>query len=224
MKIAVSMRRIENGKTPELMDAIAQSWVNLINEIRLNAVLIPIPNNEKTAHNIIRRFDFNGIILSGGNDWGAVEIRDNIETFLLKTAVKQKLPLFGVCRGMQVLNILFGKGSEKSLSKVRSSFHAGKKHIVNLDKECSLINSLGFRHSEIEVNSFHNYGVVCGRAAHILKIFAISGRDDIVEGLYHPELPIVGVQWHPERYDSIQKIDRLLIKRLFSEGAFWKTR
>jgi len=56
-----------------------------------------------------------------------------------------------------------------------------------------------------------------------LRAFAQS-NDDIVEGLYHPNLPIVGIQWHPGRKTSDDTINKILINDFLDKKFLWKTK
>jgi putative glutamine amidotransferase len=50
----------------------------------------------------------------------------------------------------------------------------------------------------LNVNSYHDQGITRDQVASPLEVFALS-EDDIVEGAYNPDLPILGIMWHPER-------------------------
>lgn len=64
--------------------------------------------------------------------------------------------------------------------------------------------------AEVIVNSYHDQGVVLSGLAGALRPFALADGD-LVEGLYHPDHPIVAVQWHPERERAITALDRELV-------------
>ncbi len=51
---------------------------------------------------------------------------------------------------------------------------------------------------------------------------ASSVADGIVEGLYHPQLPVLAVQWHPERPNPATQFDVEILGRFLREGEFWK--
>jgi len=53
-----------------------------------------------------------------------------------------------------------------------------------------------------------------------LKVFALS-EDELVEGLYHPDYPLLGIQWHPERSGATAGFDSRLIQS-FLQRIFWK--
>ncbi|MGR3175981.1 MAG: gamma-glutamyl-gamma-aminobutyrate hydrolase family protein [Candidatus Scalindua sp.] len=212
LNIGISMRVAEQGKGSERVDTIAQSWFWLISEILPDALLIPVPNNLDHVRKLVNRFQINAIILSGGNDWGSVQERDKVEIFLLESVLEHSWPLLGVCRGMQVLNIFFGGRLETHLSNHTICSHAGTNHRVkitgNLNMDCP---------PYIDVNSYHDQGVIETGVSKELNIIAISD-DGIIEGISHPEKQIMGIQWHPERYSTVMNIDRFLITELFSNS------
>jgi gamma-glutamyl-gamma-aminobutyrate hydrolase PuuD len=57
--------------------------------------------------------------------------------------------------------------------------------------------------------------------APTLRPFAIA-EDQTMEGVYHPELPIAGVMWHPERWDSPTQLDKILSDAFIYKQLFWK--
>lgn len=211
------MRIVENTGTGERLDALAISWCKFINHVLPKAILMPIPNNIELVKKMINDVKFKGFILSGGNDLGSEPGRDEVEFYLIEQAIKFSLPLFGVCRGLQVINVFFGGGLNKKKETDSNYYHAGSKHPV------ALLPNLGLKLSQPEfvVNSYHNqYVTQCGLADN-LEAFALS-ENDIVEGLFHNKYPIMGVQWHPERYSNIQEMDSYLFEKLFLKEIFRK--
>ncbi len=159
-----------------------------------------------------------GVILSNGNDLGTAEIRDSMEYSLIGYCIEHKIPLLGVCRGLQVLNHYFGGSLVKDLAKITSVQHVDSSHSISIKGDIS-DQSGG---EKIDFNSYHNQGVQLQGLAKPLKNFAIAA-DEVVEGLYHESESIMAVQWHPERVNtkSASAFNETIICRLFSEGAFW---
>ena len=65
----------------------------------------------------------------------------------------------------------------------------------------------------IKLNSFHTHVVLVDCLSSSLQAFAIS-EGSVVEGFYHEELPIIGIQWHPERPNNCQLENKILIESI----------
>ena len=65
----------------------------------------------------------------------------------------------------------------------------------------------------VEVNSFHSQAICTEGLATGLQVFA-QGPDGLVEGIVHDELPIIGLQWHPERPHPATAFDDALLDAL----------
>jgi gamma-glutamyl-gamma-aminobutyrate hydrolase PuuD len=67
----------------------------------------------------------------------------------------------------------------------------------------------------MQVNSFHDDGILASQLASCLNITAVSDKERfLVEGFKHKSLPISGIQWHPERSVTSLEFDRLLIEKM----------
>lgn len=214
MKIAITMRCVDNGAYAETRDALSREWVQYVAKIMPKAILVPVLNNPDSVLDIAKTLDIDGIILSNGNDWGTDLKRDQTETKLFKYAFGHRLPILGVCRGFQVLNLLMGGKLEKNIKSVSGEDHAGRPHSVYL-KEKSLFRKFAGKNA-IKVNSYHNQGFLLEDLSPELKTFALSPKG-VVEGFYHLSMPIVGIQWHPERKNSSADFDKKLILNLFAK-------
>lgn len=123
---------------------------------------------------------------------------DRIQWQLMEMAVKDRKPVLGVCRGMQFINVFFGG---TLIQHLPSSEHHGaqkpeKYHDLATVKGTALGNLFPERTT---VNTRHHQGV--GVIGNGLKVSALwsFGDDTVVEAIEHQELPIIGLQWHPER-------------------------
>jgi len=197
-------------------------------------VLIPIPNSLSMLDDILENVKFTHIILSGGNDIDSSTylqeslyvqdssiIRDKIELRLLEVATQNNIPVLGICRGMQFINVFFGGKLIQSLQNqmLNSSHGPNTTHKVLVSNP----EITEFLDSEVfTTNSFHSQGVNPLVKAQELDIFAIHPETQIIEGLHHPSYPIAGVQWHPERTGGSAKLDRFIIKSFRDLRLFWK--
>ncbi len=119
--------------------------------------------------------------------------RDALELSLLAQFTAAGKPILGICRGMQMLNLFFGGTLIQDLAGHRQREGRDQTHSV-----CTVPGShlYGLYGSEMRVNSAHHQAV--SRPGKGLNI-AQRASDGVIEAVEHETLPIVGVQWHPER-------------------------
>jgi len=191
MKIGVTMRVLEFEARAEVWDCVDQSWDIHLRKFGLETVLVP--NSTDNVREFVSSNKIDGFILSGGNDLsylegavGANARRDILETEILRLALELKLPVFGVCRGTQLINYFLG-------GKItRVSGHAGTHHQIHSVVDKKLEQSL------VEVNSYHNWGIEpCSLGSGVTPLYLAN--DGTVEAISVVNLPWVGVMWHPER-------------------------
>lgn len=135
------------------------------------------------------------------------EGRDDMDFVLLKAFMKAKKPVFGIGRGLQVINVAQGGSLYRDLPVNPGTTHEGVKHTIQ-----SLGDSFAAVYSaEEEVVSEHHQGV--RELGRDLKICAKSS-DGLIEAIEHASLPVYAVQWHPEQSKS--PADKTLFERLIS--------
>lgn len=193
-----------------------QTYVRILENLGALPVLIPLQMSEPTLRGIFERLD--GLFLPGGEDMdpatygqerhpqlGPVDKeRDRTELLLTRWAMQRGLPILGVCRGVQVLNVAMGGTLYQDLitqcpdmdkhDYIPPKFERFRiSHPVQVAAESRLAQSLGHVH---EINSMHHQGVKEVGAG--LRVVA-TAPDGLPEALEAPELPFaLGVQWHPE--------------------------
>lgn len=219
MRIAITQRVVENNSYPERRDALDQAWAKLLLDVMPESVLLPIPNNPDSALTVVRKTNINGLILSGGEDWGKFPERDSTEQILFSHCQSAGLPVLGVCRGLHVINKLLGGKTAPPLQSTNTPMpHVEVHHSVQLKGDTFLSMS---ESETILVNSYHCNGLIKDAVAGELITFAISS-DGIMEGMHHASKPILAVQWHPERSSPFSDFDKSIIRSIFIKGAFWK--
>ena len=182
--------------------------------------------------------EVDGVLLTGGLDvdpaqYGeaphpateAAPDRDKFEIPLSRGAVAQDVPLFAICRGVQVLNVAGGGTLVQDIptaidSRLDHSVNVPKDHIahsVHVMPNTRLAEALGASVdlATCDVNSRHHQAV--GQLAPAFVASAVS-PDGIVEAIERPGAAFcVGVQWHPENFWRTGEFDGLF--REFVEAA-----
>lgn len=125
---------------------------------------------------------------------------DIIQLQALDIFYKARKPVLGICKGMQVINVYFGGTITQHIKE--SSEHAwengDKLHATSVREDSFLGKLYGKR---MITNSAHHQAI--DRTGRELRIVQ-TADDGIIEGIAHDKLPILGVQWHPERQFSSQ--------------------
>ena len=105
LKIGISLRIVSAENYDEKRDALSKDWPQFFE--KLNMTLVLIPNFLTNLESYLDSIEIDGIILSGGDNVGDFPERDSTETTLLQYGIIHDLPIFGVCRGMQMINHFF---------------------------------------------------------------------------------------------------------------------
>jgi len=190
-------------------------YMNGLEEAGAVPVILPLTVSEAVLKKTADFFD--GFLFTGGHDvdpklyrhektdrCGEVcETRDQMEAYLFREAVlNQNKPALGICRGIQLFNVLLGgtlyqdlpAEFSNSVSHAKGPPYDVPAHNVRLLPGSPLCKLAGKDH--LEVNSYHHQGI--NRIAEGLEIMAMAD-DGLVEAVYMPDRSWVwAVQWHPE--------------------------
>ncbi len=152
-----------------------------------------------------------GVIIGGGDDVDPEHYgmsgdagstydpdRDHLEMQIVRNALEAGVPILGICRGSQLINIVLGGDLHQDLRPMRSVTPNRNSLLpikwVDFEKNCQLARVYGRR--TLKVNSLHNQAV--NTVASDLTAVA-KDRDGFIQAFEHRHHPfIVGVQWHPE--------------------------
>ena len=160
--------------------------------------------------------NYDVLVLSGGGDLGIKsgaygsqtedlpignvnDDRDELERQLLEKAYECKMPVLGICRGMQVMNVFLGGTLWPDIGQ--GGFDGG----LHRDGEGGEppVGDIGhwtkMEDKEFEVTSHHHQGVrLLGKGLQVLS----KSSDGMIEAVKHESLPWFAVQWHPERTED----------------------
>lgn len=189
--------------------AVSVDYVHAIE--RANGVPVLIPPFGEEALQCVGRLD--GLLLTGGPDiepgryggsmheavYGVNPVRDASEIAVLREAMRLGLPVLGICRGAQLINVAHGGTLIEHLAGDGGVLHRtdesnGARHPVEIAHGTILAEVVGRR--VIEPVSFHHQAVRELGAG--LQVAAVA-PDGVIEAIVNPECAFcVGVQWHPE--------------------------
>lgn len=209
------------------LEKCIQNYVNAVEAVGLHAVLTE-KGDELKAFN-----SCDALLLPGGVDLnpslygeknnGAKDVNDEldeIENALLSMAVKDKKSVLGICRGLQFINVFFGGSLIQNISSC--SIHsrdgeADRVHSTNVYKQ-SFVYDI-YKEKSIMTNSAHHQAIK--RLAPNLEV-AQESEDGLIEAICHKKLPIIALQWHPERMCLSNKrsdtVDGLKVFQYFKDS------
>lgn len=227
---------VPSQNSTEKMVSVPQRYVRAITEAGGAPLLLPVSGNPHVYETLFSFID--GFVLTGGNDidparYGAIRDsgkisehspeREELEYLILSYAYRFDVPLLGICRGMQMINVCFGGTLYRDLEdqfggvarkhindEVKEMPHLqhwqkedyGKPtHDVFIKADSQLRRLLEREH--IMVNSMHHQGI-CDLSTIVDPVAYAS--DGLVEAIeVHNRNFMIGIQWHPEFFEDKQQ-------------------
>jgi len=195
-------------------NSIGGSYISAIENAGGTPIVIPIVQNEACLDDSFEIID--GLLLSGGVDidplyfgeeaesgLGKVDAdRDRVEIYLTTKALKKDIPILGICRGIQTLNVVAGGTLYQDINTDLSNILKHRQtapgwygtQTIDVKEGSRLLDILG--QTTIRVNSFHHQAV--RKVAPNFTISAVA-RDGVIEGIEGTNRRFsIGVQFHPE--------------------------
>lgn len=174
------------SKHGELFQSGSDALTDQLKNLGFNTFLI-------TPHlqtQMLQVFNFDLLVLQGGEGLGDIHDRDQFELKALSIAIERRIAVLAICRGMQLVNVFFGG----TLRKIDG--HVGVIHHVSGTFQG-------------QTNSFHEWAI--DSVGKGLTVEAIS-NDGAVEALANNNLSIMGIMWHPERDGCSIPLSVVLLK------------
>ncbi len=211
LRIGLTMREMLAEGYNEPRDALARVWGEFMQATLPEAVWLPVPNlGPDSARRFCDRWGINALILTGGEDIGVSPVRDATERALLQHFSRIGQPIFGVCRGLQLMWTELGGNLETK------GGHVGVRHRVRYARE----RTLDIDDRTGEVNSFHGFSLRESTAGLREPAVVFARADDgTAEGVRFGDSRMAGVMWHPEREAAANSADVSLIRSFFGLGT-----
>lgn len=192
-----------------------------------------IPFNEEVVKEQL--LNVQGLILSGGHDvdphnygeepeqklgdiWPE---RDKFDMRLLKLAEENGIPVLGICRGAQIINVYHGGTlyqdlsyrKEKTLKHSQGQTPTLLTHTVKTIAGTKIAELLGKK--EMQTNSFHHQLI-----KDVADDFKVSARcvDGVVEAIENEDASVIAVQWHPEMLHRVVPYQNNLFKYIIDNA------
>jgi len=209
--------------------ALGVTYTNALEAAGAAPVVLP-PLDTDTIDDLLDRLD--AVCLSGGPDVDPAEYGadrdaclgptwrrlDRFELALARAADEREMPVLGICRGSQVLNVSRGGDLIQHLGTAerddplhhRQRYRGERcSHRIEIEPDSVLARAVGV--TELDVNSFHHQAVRTVGAG--LRASALA-PDGVVEAVEDPDRPFfLGVQWHAE-FDTGRPTGRALLRTL----------
>jgi putative glutamine amidotransferase len=213
-----AVRMSQSGKYGGFCDVVYSRAIEQAGGV---PVMLPLTRDRNTLNHFLSLCD--GFLLSGGGDpreasgaygrrltaaerktlFAVDATRDEMELHLVRGIVKRDIPVLGICRGLQMMNVALGGTLLPDIPNHRNGMHRIKWSQPLF--KCR------------RVNSSHHQAV--GKVAPVLKVVAHSD-DGIIEAAVLPAAKFcVGVQFHPERMESFDEPFRKLVAAAQARAA-----
>lgn len=223
-KIGISASRTANGGSN-----VPGTYIEAIIKAGGTPIIIPVTTDGRLLNQIVS--DIDGLVMTGGEDINPLyykenpieenindidSLRDIYDLVLVKLAADRNIPILGICRGEQTINVAFGgtlyqdipiQHPDKNINHKQTVSREIGTHDIEIKKGTELFNIMGA--TKFSTNTFHHQAV-----KDIAPNFRLAAQtsDGIVEAIEaYPSRDILGVQWHPEGHVSGGDKDMLKI-------------
>ena len=143
------------------------------------------------------------------------------DKFVLSKYIENRIPIFGICRGFQTLNVHYGGSLSQHINQAYSSKSRDEEvdflSIINNNTVKDLLNKIGFKeiNKTYKVNSLHHQGFFYEQKGKNILPLLINTRYENIEAFISLTDLVAGVQWHPEELDNCT-FSKLIINHLIN--------
>jgi gamma-glutamyl-gamma-aminobutyrate hydrolase PuuD len=213
--LVVTRRTIRKNK---FIDYVSEAHLALLIRLKTLPVMVPVVQGARACLPGYLT-DMRGLLLVEGEDiepkhfkatrenYAHLEkthpLKDEIEIELIRFALRKNLPILGICRGSQLLNVVCGGTLYGDVQKEKKSLlkHINFAHYDSYRHPISIVAGTPlekwYAREALRVNSYHHQGI--RDLAPRFQPMAYA-KDGLVEGYYDPKKDfVVGLQFHPER-------------------------
>jgi len=213
--VVVARRTTRKNK---YIDYVAEAHLRLLVRLKMLPVVVPVVEGARACLPEYRK-DMRGLLLVEGEDiepkrfesapenYQYLEkthpLKDEIEINLIRYALRRRLPILGICRGSQLLNVaccgtLYGDVQKEKKSRLK---HIDYAHYDTYRHAISILPGsllqMWYARKALRVNSYHHQGI--RELAPRFQPMA-HAQDGLIEAYFDPRAEfVVGLQFHPER-------------------------
>jgi gamma-glutamyl-gamma-aminobutyrate hydrolase PuuD len=235
--IGVVSRRVSftHQDRPYPRYGVAISYLGALDSAGAAPIILPLTEDLALIESYYNMLD--GLLLAGGQDIHPLHygeephksldqvdpLRDITELDLCRRALRNDLPIFGICRGQQLLNVAAGgtlyqdihsQAGEDRIRHFQDFTQEWPSHSINVEEGTRLRKAT--EASKVLINSYHHQAV-----KEVAEGFKVAARapDGIIEALESPKHKfVISVQWHPELMADRRDFNFTLFK-YFVEAA-----
>jgi putative glutamine amidotransferase len=219
MKPIIGLTTFYENRPRRDQTSVSNNYINSVLNAGGLPIMLPIVNDDKDIDRYVDMLD--GIVFTGGEDvspmlYGENPLRqvtyistdrDTHEIAMFKRAYEKNIPILGICRGIQLMNIALGGTLYQDIdAQIGGALGHGPMenpvnelyHFVKIQRDSRLYDI--FQTEELKVNSFHHQSIK--DLGTDLRVTALSA-EGVIEGVENCQKNfVVGVQWHPEDLTS----------------------
>lgn len=205
-KIAITQRIIDHTGHNETRESLDINYCKLVYECGFLPIELPYEVNFKSY---FMELNIEGVLLTGGNDLNVCnpnklsKKRDEFEKKLISYCIEHSIPVFGICRGLQMIAHYFNSSFQVVENQI------GTQHQLTVNQKSDYYEDLIKLDN---VNSYHKYGI---KELSSTLLCSASTESGIIKAIEHPQYKIFAHMWHPEREKPFNKMQINVIKKFF---------